>query len=116
MTRRGWHSLICGLALMAVLPGCRAQHLRDSGISAFQVGRTDEARVLLKQSLDLEPSDGETLYYMGRAMQADGFYEQAIFYYQSCLQVEPGHKAAQKWLAKAMEALGPTGRPRVQQQ
>jgi len=94
-----------GLAAAAMLSGCgKAHELRDSGIAEFQVGRVEQAKVLLKQALDLDPSDPEALYYMGRALHADGSSKEAIFYYQSCLHVKPGHRAAQEWLSKAMGA------------
>ena len=106
-----WCGLVCGLALAVTLAGCtEAMCLRDRGIAEFQIGRTAEARKLLKQSLDLNSSDAEALYYMGRALHADGHHEQAVYYYQSCLQAKPGHRAAQEWLGKAMAAQEPWGR------
>ncbi|MHC4983511.1 MAG: tetratricopeptide repeat protein [Planctomycetota bacterium] len=101
------YGLGCGL-LIVITSGCnlKARRLRDKGIAEFQIGRIDNARALLKQSVDLNASDPDALYYMGRVMHADKFYEQAVYYYRSCLQAKPSHLSAREWLAKAMAALG----------
>ena len=111
MRRAPWCGLVCATFLLTTLSGCavKAMVLRDKGIAQFQIGRTDEARRLLKAALDVRAADAESLYYMGRAMQEDQFYDQAIHYYQRSLQVKPGHKEAQEWLGKAMQASGAPG-------
>jgi len=112
-----WRELVCGAVLAVVLSGCgpSAEDLRNKGIAEYQIGRTEQARALLQMSLDLDPVDPEALYYMGRAMHTDEFYEHAIFYYQACLHVSPGHSEVQEWLSKATTALAARSRgPRTE--
>jgi tetratricopeptide (TPR) repeat protein len=100
------------LALAALASsGCgqSASAHRDEGITAFQVGDLDRAKMLLGESIERSPGDPRALYYMGRVMHREGFYEQAVYYYQSCLSVRPGHPTARRWLDMAMAELGPVG-------
>ncbi|MBS3734304.1 MAG: tetratricopeptide repeat protein [Phycisphaerae bacterium] len=99
---------LCLLALL-VLPGCwwKAMRLRDQGIAAFQVGQLDEARQHLAESIETEPGDAKAYYYMGRTLHAQGYLEDALYYYQCCLHVKPGHAEARQWLDKAASELGP---------
>lgn len=106
------HWALLGFCATVLLAGCAPSpvELRTQGISEFQLGRTEEAQKLLQQTLDLTPSDPEALYYMGRINHVQGFYEQAFYYYQCALDVDPSFEPARKWLARAQELLGPTGK------
>ncbi len=108
MTRGMTWAMGVGL-LAAVAGGCNqeARDLRERGITEFQVGRVEDAQALLNEALEHDAGDAEALYYLGRILHREGLYEQAVFYYQSCLQVRPGHPVARRWLAMAMAELGP---------
>lgn len=104
-------SALCGLCAAMVLAGCgpSPRELRDRGISGFQLGRHAEAKKLLQQCLDRTPTDPKALFYMGRVEHALGSYEMAMFYYQSCLEVDPSFELARLWLDKAQTAAGASG-------
>ncbi|MFW6133540.1 MAG: hypothetical protein ACOC8F_06545 [Planctomycetota bacterium] len=101
--------LCIGLAGLAVGSGCslEAWKLRREGIAAFQVGKLDEARSKLAESIEREPNDARACYYLGRTLHAQGYQEDALYYYQCCLQREPAHAEARRWLNKAADELGP---------
>ena len=92
------------LVLAGFLCGCQptASDLAGKGITAFQVGDLDEAESLLEASLVRDPGQVDALYYMGRIQHAEGFLEQAIYYYQCALDENPGYEPAEIWLARAI--------------
>ena len=47
---------------------------------------------------------------MGRIKHVGGFFEQAMHYYQMALKMDPSLTEARKWLARAQEQLGATGK------
>jgi len=103
---------LLGLCATLLLVGCSEGlvELRSNGISEFQLGHINQAKKVFQNVLERYPSDPDTLYYMGRVMHAEKFYEQAIYYYQCCLDADPSHKQAERWLVKAEEAAGPASR------
>jgi len=103
--------VLCGLCVAVLTGGCAPSpaELRLQGISEFQVGHHAQARKLLRQCLDHMPADPQALYYMGRVMHVRGAYEMAMYYYQSCLEVDPSFDVARVWLAKAQTQAGPSG-------
>lgn len=99
---------LAAAAALPLLSGCsEAIHKRDRGISMFQVGRIEKAQELLAASIREDAGDPKAYYYMGRVMHAQEQYEEALYYYQCCLQLQPGHEEARAWLEKARTALGP---------
>ena len=97
---------------VVVMSGCGGPDTRQlvtRGISQFQTGRLDQAEATLKQALAVSPSDPDALFYMGRVCQARGFYEQAVYYYQCCLDAVPGYPGLTEQLAQAQRQAGPAG-------
>jgi len=104
---------LCGMCAVVLLGGCgepSPAKLRREALSEFQLGRIERARVLLRQVLDMEPGDADSLYLMGRIHYAKGAYETAMFYYQSCLDVNPGYPNARRDLADAERMAGPVAK------
>lgn len=104
---------VAGLgAILVLMAGCApsAAELRERAVAEFQLGNTEQAQQLLDRSLDKEPFNALSLFYMGRIKHVGGFYEQAMHFYQKALIMDPGLEEARKWLARAEEQLGPTGK------
>ena len=100
-----------GLCAAVFVSGCGPSpaSLRDRGIAEFQVGHIDDAESLLRQAVDARPAMPEALYYLGRVNYATGDLEQAIYYYQCSLDVDPSFTPARRWLTKAQQEAGRTG-------
>ncbi len=104
--------LLAGALAAAVLTGCggpSTDELVNRAVADFQVGRVDRAKVLLGRALDRSPSHPLALFYMARIHHAEKSYEQAIYYYQCCLDADPSNAAARKHLAEALKAAGAVG-------
>jgi len=101
--------LLAGATLLTV-SGCGGptpEQLRTKAISEYQVGKLEEARDLFRQVLWTEPADADSLFYLGRICYSQGEYAKAMYYYQSCLDVQPSNEAARRGLAEAKQAAGP---------
>ncbi|MDY7011138.1 MAG: tetratricopeptide repeat protein [Planctomycetota bacterium] len=97
---------------VSVVSGCGGPGTRQlvtRGVSQFQTGRLDEAEATLKRALAVSPSDPDALFYMGRVYHVSGFYEQAVYYYQCCLDAVPGYPGLAEYLAQAQRQAGPAG-------
>lgn len=111
MRRTSVALLAIGIAA-AALAGCHTPttaQLVDQGVTEFQVGRQDKAKATLGRALDQSPSDPRALFYMGRICHLEEFYEQAIYYYQCCIDADPSRADAQRHLDEAQAKAGPTG-------
>ena len=100
-------------AALLLLAGCAAPNadkLIAEGIANFQVGRIDDADAKLTKALHADPADADALFYMGRVHHARRFYEQAIYYYQCCIDVAPGYPGARKHLDRAQAQAGLMGK------
>jgi tetratricopeptide (TPR) repeat protein len=84
--------------------------LRARAIGEFQVGHVDEAKVLFSQALGRNPSDPVALYYLGRIAYAKADYEDAIYYFQCCVDSDPSYAEAYGWLSRAQKAAGSAGK------
>ena len=105
--------LVVGALAAAVLAGCggpSTDELVNRAVADFQVGRLDRAKATLARALGQSPSHPLALFYMARIHHAERSYERAIYYYQCCLDADPGNAAARKYLAEAVKAAGPVGR------
>ena len=102
---------LVGLCVAVLAGGCEPSkvELRNRAVSEFQVGHADQAKETFLHVLERYPTDSTSLYYMGRISHAEGSYEEAVYYYQCCLDSDPSHKDAQRYLGEAQEAAGPTG-------
>ena len=99
--------LIAGLFATMLLTGCgpSTDDLRTQGIAEFQVGHLDKAQSLFDRVLERKPSDGQSLYYMGRIYHATGFYERAVYFYGSAIDADPSLDMARLWLLRANSDL-----------
>ena len=103
---------MCGICVVMFFAGCTPStaELRSRGTSEFQVGHIPQARQLFQQVLECSPADPVALYYMGRIHHAEGFYEQAIYYYQCSLDADPRNAEARTWLEKVQKEAGLVGK------
>ena len=62
-----------------------------------------------ERGLDVDPTHPDALYYLGRIYHNERFYEQAIFYYQACLDTDPSYPLAADFLDQAQRQAGRTG-------
>lgn len=104
-----------GLGLVAsllVLAGCgpSAQDLVKVGITQYQTGRSDQAKLSFQRALNIAPSDPDANFYMGRIHHSEKFYEQAIFRYQNCIDAQPSYPDAMRFLRAAQQECDPAGR------
>ena len=116
MRQWAWLPITVGLAMLAV--GCASPdensiQNRNDGIAAFQAGHRADAKRLFERTLSWRPADPQALYYMGRIACDEQEWEQAIGYFDKCLNVDPGFPTARQWLKYAEEAsgLGDRARP-----
>jgi tetratricopeptide (TPR) repeat protein len=102
----------CLIAVLAglLLAGCEPSvgELRTQAISEFQIGHTQQAKDLFQRVLNRTP-DPQSLFYMGQIMESEGFFEQAIYYYQCAIDADPRNGEARLRLAKVMDRAGPVG-------
>ncbi len=97
---------------VVALSGCGGPDTRQlvrQGASQFQTGQIDKAEATLKRALAVSPSDPAALFYMGRVYHAREFYEQAVYYYQCCLDADPSYPDVSKYLSQAQRQAGPAG-------
>jgi len=102
-----WLMVIVGMLIAGCEPS--VSELKSAGIAEYQLGNNQQARQVLQQVLERKPFDPDALYYMGRIVHDEGFQEQAIYYYQCCIDADPSYTAAQEWLTKAQEEIGQIG-------
>ncbi|MFP3937857.1 MAG: tetratricopeptide repeat protein [Phycisphaerae bacterium] len=100
--------LIMGLLLAGCGPSVR--DVRERAISQYQLGEIERAEMNFREVLDKRPYDADSLYYMGRIQQARGRPLRAVYYYQSCLDVDPSHEMARLWLGRAERQTGQAGK------
>ncbi len=101
-------AVTAGLLLLGCAPP--VGELRDQAISQYQLGYLDEAEESFREVLNKRPYDPESLYHMGRIMHSKGRLVRAIYYYQSCLDVQPSHQMARMWLRRAEQQAGDSAR------
>lgn len=97
-----------GMVLLLVLvAGCQPDtaRLTEQGVRQFQTGQVEQARESFERVFRIAPSNPVALYYLGRLAQQEGFYERAVYYYESALDADPGMRDARRWLARAREEL-----------
>jgi tetratricopeptide (TPR) repeat protein len=101
--------VVASLALWAAGCGPTAPELRARAISEYQVGHIEQSRELFQQALGRNPADQHALYYLGRIASAQSAWEDAIYYYQCCLDVDPSYADARIWLSRAEKSAGSAG-------
>lgn len=105
------HIGICSIVATLLVCGCgqSPQVLRDQALGEFQAGNTQLARQLFQQILDSRPSDSHALFYMGRIMETEGSYVQAIYYYQCSYDADPSNREAAARLEETQLRAGIVG-------
>ena len=105
---RRW--MMPGMVAVMLIAGCGpSTSYRKVAITEFDVGHIDKAKPMFRQALQADPSDPVALYYMGRIYCEEQDWENAIYYFQCCLDVSPGNADARAWLLKAEEATEALG-------
>ncbi len=100
------------VALAAIPTGCAsvgAGQLVRAGISQFQLGRLDKAKECLEGALRENPSHPQALFFMGRIHHAENSLARAIYFYQCCLDADPGYPEVGKYLRQAQREAGGIG-------
>jgi tetratricopeptide (TPR) repeat protein len=64
----------------------------------------------LEKLLAAEPGDTFVLYSLGQEHAKAGQHEQAIGFYERCIESEPGEHYAYFHMARSLEAMGEEGR------
>ncbi|MGD8564633.1 MAG: tetratricopeptide repeat protein, partial [Desulfarculaceae bacterium] len=80
----------------------RAKAVKAEGLAALEQGNTQQAADLLKQALDLSPTDAEALLSLGKALDEQGEAKQAEAWYIRGLNAHPGHAWAWQRLAELL--------------
>jgi len=99
-----------GLALVPA--GCAptgAGRLVSAGVCEFQLGRLDKAEEYLEQAVRDDPSHPRALFFLGRVHHAQNSLPRAIYYYQCCLDADPGYPEVGKYLRQAQREAGGIG-------
>ncbi len=106
-------NMLMGLwVVLAVLAGgCsnRVATLRTAGVREYQAGNRYQARAYFRNVLDQKPADPTALHYMGRIYHEEKDYRKAVFFYESCLEADPGYPTTREWLAKARSEAADAG-------
>ena len=79
---------------------------RQQAIEEFNAGHIPQARELLLRSMSWNNADPETLYYMGRVCCIEQKWEEAIGYFDRCLNADPACPTARDWLQFAENSSG----------
>ena len=97
--------VLTAAVVAAACVGCgpTPQQVRDEGIALYEAGRLAEAHDKLDTAVQVIAYDPPTLYYAGRTAYELGHAERAEFYFHCCLDVDPGHRGARRWL-RALQA------------
>jgi tetratricopeptide (TPR) repeat protein len=98
-------------AAAVLIAGCgpNTQPMVDEAAGLYQAGHLDRAKARFEQVLDVDPTHPDAHYYLGRIYHNERFYEQAIFYYQACLDTDPSYPLAADFLDQAQRQAGRTG-------
>jgi tetratricopeptide (TPR) repeat protein len=128
-----WRSRAMGLGAVLALAACatltvgQAQYWHDSealfshtvnvtdrnylaynnlGFYLSRQGRTNEAMVNYRRSLEINPNYEDALNNMGYALAGQKKYEEAIGYYLAALRIRPNHPEVHNNLGNAVSELG----------
>src|ERR1035437_8982791 len=102
---------ICAISLAAFLGGCAPSEdeLRTDGIHEYQVGHHERATDFFQRVLHNDPSDAESLFYMGRIYHTQKLYVKAYASYQAAIDADPGFgyaEATKRYIKEVREQLG----------
>jgi Flp pilus assembly protein TadD len=79
------------------------------GLSLCSAGRTQEALIPLRRSIDLDPAEAQTHIVLGAAYVTLGRDQEALLEWEAALKIEPASKKALDGLAKSLIAIGDYG-------
>jgi tetratricopeptide (TPR) repeat protein len=103
---RVWSDPVTFFAAMTVDAPRSARSHRELGLALAAVGRFDEARRELEQSLAIKPEDASTLYDFGNVASQQGRFEEAVELYQRALRAKPDFTMAMENLGNAESMRG----------
>lgn len=89
------------VAALVALVGCTssASYLNSEGVHAYYGGNFALARNYFQEAMIEDPADPNIYYNLASACHRVGDHEQADFYYNQCLQRDPGHARCHHALA-----------------
>jgi tetratricopeptide (TPR) repeat protein len=102
-----WSVLLLVLAVGCIPP--EPTELIHKGIHQYELGKLDAAQATLIQARNIDPGNPVAMYYLGRVYHAQGYYEMAIYYYQSCLDLRPDYPTTREYLDQARQDAGKAG-------
>lgn len=73
------------------------------------LGAYSDADRWLTRSVEANPKDSESWYYLGRTKYNENRFQEAIHAFEECLQLDPKNTKAQANLGLALEGLGRAG-------
>ncbi|MEO8661125.1 MAG: tetratricopeptide repeat protein [Bryobacteraceae bacterium] len=95
-----------------ILTGYVAEHPESAGASKmlgmtqFMLGRSDEALVTMRRSVELAPADGDAWYYLGRLYFSRDNAVDALAALQKARELNPASVRTLNHLGQTFEALG----------
>src|SRR5688572_32869925 len=96
--------LALGVSL-AALTGCdspeqRAQMHMQRGVDLFEANKLDQARLEFRNTLQLQPTNAEAYYYLGRIYDTQEAIPDAVRAFMSAVAQDPAHQDASVRLAR----------------
>lgn len=103
---RSWLTVVLA-AVCVALAGCGASQSRfqshiDRGKAYFADEKLAKASVEFRNALQIEPQSAEAAYLTGRVQELRGQYDEAVEFYQSAIESDPGFDPARASLAKTL--------------
>ena len=96
--------VICAAILKDTPDHAACLHLM--GVAEYNLGHMDEAEILIRKSLDLNPCFAEMHYSFAKVLAAHGKHNEALAEYKRTLELKPQHADAYYGLGKTFRALG----------
>jgi tetratricopeptide (TPR) repeat protein len=92
--KRRWATLACSAALWLCFAACssnqeKAQRYLDQGMAYAKEGKNQEALLLLRNALNLDPKNAETNYRIAKLLAESGNFVDAIFYLRETERLDP---------------------------
>ncbi|THB70547.1 MAG: hypothetical protein D6B28_08975 [Gammaproteobacteria bacterium] len=94
-------------AFVIILASCggsegRKEKYLEQGISKFEAGDYDKARVSFKNVLQIDPKDVKGRFWIGKTMEKLKEWRKAAGYFNGALEIDPNHREATVRLGRIM--------------